>query len=319
MKRFLLLLAVLLGSIGTFTSCCKNDETVEPETIVIDAGGTFYVQILATGEEITNTAEVIKGDSLLVVYKPKSENQNKSFLISCDGMEQKRDGVFVLKKEANGTFPVVFKAECSGETEIYRATKTLNLTIPSSYFLIPMIVSVSNDLLSFVDVDLCYTDKEGAEHQYRITEKDWFKYDSYTWYTYKDENGNVVESTNVPEGCEIISEETIDDTDSHFTLQTRFLNLQENVTTTFTAHYTPKADLVLNKDNYKFMHNIDRKSATISISGVTVVDMYLPINIDLTNHTVLKENVATYVENLSQTPDVKKFRISTDGHISSDN
>ena len=291
------------------------------------SSGTFEVMSLSAYETIEQSAEVIDGDTLLIRFTPKQDYHNYSFSVSCKDLKKVNDSIFVVPRMNSGIHEVEFVASDTIGKDIYQATKTLTLNVPKSYVIIPMKVNVSADLKPFVDVELSYTDKDGNERKYLIKEEEWIKPDIKSFYEYKTEEGEIEYGFSVPEGCEIINAEAYAP-DCYYVLNTRFLDLENDVTTTFSARYIPKPDIEIDKGNYTFSHSIDRMSANISIPGRIVIDNYMSISISIDiiigesnpeepNPEETKINVMSYLEELSNNPDIKKFNISTTGSITS--
>lgn len=327
--KLMTIVMVLFQITMVFTSCCDDDSQSESKPDVPTSGnikyevkdtsaGTFLVKNISSHESFTSVADVVPEDTLLIQFTPKQDYRNYSFAIFCNDLEQLNDSIYVVPRLGAGTHNIELSAADTIGNLIYSATKELRITIPESYIIIPMIVSVSADLQPLVNVELSYTDKNGDECKYLIGEEEWIKPDSASFYKYKSEDGHIHYSGRVPEGCEILEEERYAP-NRYFILNTRFLNLTYDVTTTFTARYVPKANIELDRDSYEFTHGIDRQSARVSIPKVIVIDSYSSFNIDLTNHTVQKDNVMSYLEELSKNPDTQQFNLSTKGNITNAN
>lgn len=303
-----------------FTSCDDDDKPEPIKYTTSFTDGTFEITNLSAYEPVGNTAVVICHDTLLIKFYPKQDYENSTFTISCPELEKVNDSIFVVPNLKTGENQITLEAADTIDNIniniINKSEQVITLTIPESYMIIPLLVSVSADLKPFIDVELSYTNIEGKEQKYLIKEEEWIKPDSVTLYKYETADGKISYAYTVPEGAKILEEER-HAPNPHFSLDTRFLDLKNDVTTTFTARYIPKHDIELSREKYSFTHNIDRKSARVSIPGKIVIDAYTAINIDLTDHTVLKENVAAYLEELASKPDVKKFKLSTSGDIDS--
>lgn len=300
-----------------FTSCC-NDSDSEPIKFTTSlSDGSFEVTNLSAHEPVGSSAVVIYHDTLLIKFNSKQDYENPSFTISCRELEKVNDSIFVVPSLKTGENKITLEAaDTVNNYIIYKAEQIITFKIPESYMIIPLSVRVSADLKPFIDVELSYTDKEGKEKKYLIKEEEWIKPDSALFYKYETEDGLIGYASQVPEGAKILEEEKLA-SDPRFTLDTRFVDLKNDVTTTFSARYIPKQNVELEREEYRFTHYIDRKSAQISIPGKIVIDAYTSINIDLTDHTVRKEDVASYLEELSAKPDIKKFKLLTSGSIES--
>ncbi len=345
-------MTVYVVTMMTMVSCDGDDEN----TLVVKdtSAGTFIVKNLSTQEIIGQSAEVINKDTILIVFKPNQSYLNSTFTIICNGLEKVNDSIYVLPKdyldsgvtidgntitvskpkdlpndiEVNVLASDTIKATPDSESDyIIKAESSFKLNVAKSYVIIPLKVKISPDLKSFVDVELSYTDKDGNEQKYLIQEDEWVKPDSVTLYTYETEEGETSYGYVVPDGCKIIEEERFA-RDCYYVLNTRFLNLENDVTTTFSASYIPKPDMEIDKENYTFKHGIDRMSASISIPGTIVIDNYISFNISVDIHIGMgtddistpeetKEKVKSYLEELSNHPDTKTFSISKTGIITS--
>lgn len=327
----------------------------EPEPVVKDtSAGTFIVKNLSTQATIGQSAEVINRDTILIVFKPNQKYINSTFTIICNGLEKVNDSIYVLPKiyldsgvTTDGNTITVHKPKdlpdvievnilasdtitTTSDSEsnyVIKAESSFNLNVAKSYIIIPLKVSTSPDLKSLVDVELSYTDKYGNEQKYLIKEEEWVKPDSVTLFKYETEEGETNYGYVVPDGCKIIEEERLS-SDCYYVLNTRFLDLENDVTTIFSARYIPKPNIEIDKENYDFSHSIDRMSAKVSIPGTIFIDNYISFNIslnikigvgtdDISTPEETKEKVRSYLEELSNTPDIKKFNISKTGLITS--
>lgn len=320
-KAFNSISVVMVLFIATvcLSSCCTDDDP-EPQsnvpalTLKDSAAGTFEITNLSSRETIDQVADVIKDDTLLIRFIPKIDYRSYIFSISCNDLDKVNDSIFIVPRMTAGTHNVQLMATDTIDTNIFQAERLVTLNVPNSYFVIPLDVQLSSDLQSLVNVEISYTDKEGIERKHLIKEDEWLRPDSFFVYKYQLDGNVAIWSTNIIDGYEPVEVKKCASNPS-FTLDTRFLNLQNEIITTFTARYIPKTDLQLERNSYEFAHRIDRKSARISIPGQVNIDVYYPINIDLSNHTVTKDNVSTYLEQLSNHPDVKRFKILTNGQI----
>lgn len=350
---FKLMTAVTVCAVAMVIASCKDVENT-PMVVKDTSAGTFIVKNLSTQEIIGQSAEVINRDTILIVFKPNQSYLNSTFTIICNGLEKVNDSIYVLPKdyldsgvtvdgntitvskpkdlpddiEVNVLASDTIKATSDSESDyIIKAESSFKLNVAKSYVIIPLKVKISPDLKSFVDVELSYTDKDGNEQKYLIKEDEWVKPDIETFYEYKTENGETAYGFSVPEGCEIIHEEPYVP-DCYYVLNTRFLNLENDVTTTFSARYILKPDIEVAKENYTFKHSIDRMPANISIPGTILIDNYISFSISIDIHIGVgtdgvstpeetKEKVISYLEELSSHPDTKKFRISKTGTITS--
>lgn len=352
---FKLMAAVTVCAVAVVTTSCENTPIVKPDPIVKDtSAGTFIVKNLSTQATIGQSAEIINRDTILIAFKPNQEYINSTFTIICNGLERVNDSIYVLPKDylnsgvtTDGNtitahnpkdLPDVIEVNIlasdtittTSDSESYyiiKAESSFKLNVAKSYVIIPLKVNLSPDLKSFVDVELSYTDKDGNEQKYLIKEEEWVKPDSVTLFEYETEEGETNFGYVVPDGCKIIEEERFA-RDCYYVLNTRFLNLENDVTTTFSARYIPKPDIEIDRENYTFKHGIDRMSASISIPGTIVIDNYISFNISIDIHIGMgtddistpeetKEKVRSYLEELSNTPDIKKFNISKTGLITS--
>lgn len=307
---------VIINCKENATLSVKYHITQKGKRIDLDASaGSFEVKNLSAHESAEQVADVVPTDTFVIKFSPKQDYENFEFAISCSELKKINDSIFVVPNLETGNNDITLEAVATAGNYIYKATHTMTLKVPESYIIIPMNVVLSADLEPLVDVEMSYTDIHGNERRYLIKDEDWVRPDSASFYEYIDEEGRTVYSGRVPDGCTIVREEKYAPNHS-FSLDARFLNITSDVTTTFTARYSPKQSVELNREDYYFTHGIDRKSARVNIPGKIVIDSYSSFNIDMTDHTVMRENVAAYLEELSNKPDVKKFKLSTSGDIS---
>lgn len=314
-------LLMILALVLTFaSSCCDKEESGTEDSNVVDSySGVFTITNLSTHELIGDSANVINNDTLVIHFTPKQEyaNPNYKFEIICgQALEQIDDSTFTVPKSFSGSKSLVVSASATVDEKIYNALRIITLNVPQSYISIPMVVSVSADLKEFVDVELSYTDKNGNEQRHLVKEEEWVKPDSTTLFVYKKENGTITFGEVLPQGATLIEEERYKP-NCLFIMDARFYDLGKDITTTFCARYTLKSGIDINRENYELTHNIDRRSANIRIPSQIVIDYYIPITIDLSNHVINKGSIPSYLDALSKTPDIKRFKISTSGQISS--
>ena len=279
--------------------------------------GTLTVKNLSAHEDIVESADVIKNDTLLIHFIPKQDSLDHTFSIYSKELTKVNDSIFVVPRMDSGTHEVELMVSDTIGFEVYQAKKDLIFNVPKSYIVTPIIVEVSSDLKPFVDVELSYTDKEGFERKHLIKEEEWIKPDSVIIYKYENAEGRTAWSGKVPEGCKILGEEKYASY-PYFIMDARFLDIKTNITTTFSARYIPKSNITSDRDKYVFSHGIDRMSAKISIPETIVIDNYTSLSFDMSDKTITKENITPYLYELSQTPDVKKFNISTMGEITAE-
>ena len=298
----------------TAIASCQNDNEESPAIKNKDAG-TFIIKNLSTQKAIAEYSEVINRDTILIAFRPNQKYFNSHFSIKCEGLDRINDSLFILPKDffdngvtIKGDTIIVSKPKDipnsiavkvsatgsvsarsdKGSDDFIQADSTFTLIIAKSYALIPLQVGLSSDLLSLVDVEVSYTDLNGMSQKHRVKDHEWVK-------TYKSNDTFL------------------------FSLNARFLNIKgKEMVTTFTANYLPKEKIELDKDTYNLLHDLSMGEPTVFIPGLTVININHSTNWGLEIDDCpeyASEDVTAYLEELSNNPDVKRFKLSTSGNI----
>ena len=282
-------LAVGMAAVLMVTSCSNdnNDGNDGKKPFVDQQAGTFKI-INQSYDDGTTGPEFIAlpGDTLKVTFTPKNDYKSHTFKVSCEGLNQLNDSMFVVKKNASGSTDYTVSAEYKNETDStitnYSAQTDIEITVPESYVIIPYRLTLSQDLKELVTPEVTYTDADGKQHTFIV--KDW--------------------------------------NETEYATTTRFYvrYYKVGVTTKVEFRYIPKQDVSLTRNIYFLSRTFDRESATIHIPNMVNIDIYTTINIPLIiggdgTYGTPKEDVSTAIEELSRTVDVLKFSIDEMGHI----
>lgn len=284
-------LAVGMAAVLMVTSCVDDDDdNVEQpkKTPVTDQqAGTFKI-VNQTYDDGTTGAGIIAlpGDTLKVTFAPKADYKGLTFEMSCEGLNQLNDSMYVVTKNASGTNKITVSAAYQNETETtvikYSAQADFELTVPDSYVIIPYYLTLSQDLKELVTPEVTYTDADGKRHTFVV--KDW------------DESEYVATT----KFC------------------VRYYKL--GVTATVEFRYIPEQDVSLTRDRYYLSRQFDRESAKIHIPNSIKTETYFNIGMTLFiggdgDSGTSKEAVPAAIEELSNTVDVLKFSIDEMGNI----
>lgn len=301
-----------------FTSCSSDDDKTPKIEVKDDAAGTFVIKNLSTHASIGQNPEVINRDTILIAFRPKQDYRESTFTIMCEGLEKICDSLYILPKEffddgvkidgnvitvskpkdtpnsievkASAIDTITTRTTDNEKSFIVKSETTFTLNVAKSYAIIPLQVGLSSDLKSLVDVKVSYTDINGIEQQFQVNDDEWI-------------NSDKANDTYV------------------FTMNTRFLNIKDKeVMTTFTAHYSQKNDIVYDKKTYILAHDLSKGKGFVFIPGSSIINIGQSINWSLviggrSEYEYDSEDVATYLDDLSQNPDKKKYCISKQGEI----
>ena len=80
------------------------------------------------------------------------------------------------------------------------------------------------------------------------------------------------------------------------------------------VRYSPKAGIEKNKENYYFLHMLDRGSADVKIPNLFYIDNYNSISI-ITTPSINKNSVDSYLSKLYADPDIFKMEIDPKNNI----
>lgn len=332
MKKYLWKLATCacIGLLCTgYTSCDPDpNPTITTEIdvpIPISIGkskvdslaGSFKLKnITDSNQESSNEIIAIPGDTIQVIFEPKSEYRTNGihFVLSCSGLEPlsaNNDSMYVVNRNSNyGKLQISLRAKYEnksneGTTTLSASTiSTINVQ-SKSYIAIPYQLQVSEDLLQFVTPEITYNDPLGNKRTYRLENDDMVHSDSVTYsYTH---NGKVENQTYLP--------------NAKYSFKLRYTSLP--ATTEVTVRYIPKDNVEITRNDYDFQHRFDRMSASGILydtngSATIITDIYSNFSITINPNSPKRQTeqgIRQYIETLARTPDVKQWSISTRGKI----
>lgn len=302
-------LLLMLSAVCLLCACCDDGEkTATKQNETDTAAGTFTFSNISYDDGGKSVISALSGDTIKVVFSPKQEYMNLHFALSCPGLAQLNDSLFIVKGLRSGEHEIEVSATYERETDTqkvsYSAKSSFTVDVKDSYLTVPYVLQMSEDLLQFVTPELTYTDSEGKTRTTTLAYEDFTHSDSVTYsYTH---NGVEAYHTYLPY--------------AKYRFKQRYYSLP--TTTEVTVKYIPKNNADLSRNDYEFAHGIDRESATGVIyrdDGVhLIMESYfsLSINIDISgSDTKTKDDYRQYIEKLSTSPDVRKLSIDENGHI----
>lgn len=291
----------------------KNDNKKDSTTTI---EGTFTITNKCTGEEIVTTTDMFDQDTLCIEFEPEEKYKAQQFTISCEELSSLGNGFFVLKNRTSSPTSLLISAICKSEATQYIANKAIDVNVSHTYAVVPFWLQASQDLLLLSTAQVTYTDADGREHSFDIKDEDWERPDSITLYTFQDSEGFENYEENKAEGLEkgwTLKEEEKLGPNATYSFDVRYYHL--DIDASVTVRYKRKDGVSATADSYYLYHAIDRKSAKITIPGITVIDQYNHINLDLTDHDVSKSALDKYFNNLNSSTDTFKLNISNGGTI----
>ena len=265
----------------TISLSCSSDDEPAKRPITDNNAGEFKVSNLSLfDKQQKGELEAINGDTLKVIFTPKSDYKDIKFELSCDQLKKYNDSLYIVNAAKAGGQQLKLTAKYLNETDnsitTYTAEKDIDITIYSESVTIPYVVSVSKDLLKFVDPEVTYESSDGEKLTFTIKDSDWLK----------------------PKNTE---SENYD-----YVFNIRYTTM--GVMSTVSVKYLKKANVENDKDSYFFHHELDRRSASIKIPGAIYNDIYAPINIRIGPDT-RRDAVDSYISELSANPDVFKINV----------
>ena len=303
------------------SSCSSEDEVTQ----TVDDAGTFIVTNLSYDEGNDNlNVNALKGDTLKVIFSPKKDYKDLKFVLDCQELKKLNDSLFVVTDSKAGRYQHSLSAKYEAKTEStnisYSANNILTVNIPEAYVIIPYKVSISNDLLGFVDAELSYTDADGNDHTCVISDNQWVRSDSVRCQLWEDAKGGLhfveVEKDHAEEGWTLV-EERMELPYIYYDFIVRYYNV--GISTNVIVRYKQKESMSFDRDSYDFYHKLKRGKADVHIPNLIYIDnsfsFDLTINIGGDN-LLKKDKVKDYIDELVKTPDVIKLRIDpADGVI----
>ena len=318
-------------------SASRCEETpIDNETLMAtvkdDKAGTFSILDPSSDKELIatfyNSIVLYVGDIIKVDFKPNDEYKDYEFTISCEQLESIGNNMFVIPNslasaEAHSSIisfvggagkPVEFIASYSETKDKVKyelsATNTCRVfaySIPES-IPIKYTLKVSSELLQFITPTItCANESGGNTTSYTLKDGDWEKTEKEHILLYADEEGKhhdvwVTKGEKPEDGWTLIGE---DDYWSPYSYSFEKNYTAKNATLTATVSYQAKSDVSITQDSYEFYHKLDWYNKQRG----TVMD------VDLTDHTVKKEKVQEYIDNLVGTTEEVKLFIDKTGKI----
>lgn len=301
-------------------SCDSREEDVTDINlgVIINYGqyGKFTVTNACTGEDLNASANnMFDKDTLRIVFQPEEKYKDTLFTISCDDLKSIGDSLFVLKNRTSSPDSLLITATCQSDSTL-RAESKIGISVSHAYAVVPFWLQASQDLLLLSTAQVTYTDADGHEHTFDISDEDWVRPDSITLYLFRDNNGYEQLISDKAEGegkgWTLIEEEKLGP-NATYTFDVRYYHLGIGACVSVT--YKHKENVVTSVDTYYLYHSLDRKSADITVPNGIVVDIYNPTNIDLTNHDVSQAELNDYFSKLQSNPDIINLSISSTGDI----
>ena len=302
MKKFLH--CVLVGTIFaipcvTIMTSCSNDDDVTEQTVDerqktevtnSDAGEFKVTNISYQGTEDGLSLSALSGDTLKIIFTPKSEYSKLAFEKNYEGLEQINDSLYRVKDSRAGTHE--YKLVTSGREETndaivnLSAKGSLKVNIPEAYVIMPYIIGMTDDLQKLVTPKVTYSDAEGKNHTFMVRDEDLTKksYDDFTTYFY--------------------------------TFNVRYYKI--GITSSVSVTYVPRSNIQLNQERYYMYHSLRKGRADVHIPGLIYVDNSISLDISINiggEGGIPKGEVPAALEKLKNTPDVLRFDIFKDDGI----
>lgn len=294
----------------------KGNSGNKKDSTTVTIKGTFTITNKCTGEEIVTTTDMFDQDTLCIEFEPEEKYKAQQFTISCEELSSLGNGFFVLKNRTSSPTSLLISAICKSEATQYIANKAIDVNVSHTYAVVPFWLLASQDLLLLSTAQVTYTDADGREHSFDIKDEDWERPDSIILYTFQDSEGFEHYEENKAEGLEkgwTLKEEEKLGPNATYSFDVRYYHL--DIDASVTVRYKRKDGVSATADSYYLYHTIDRNSAKITIPGITVIDQYNHINLDLTDHDVSKSALDKYFNNLNSSTDTFKLNISNGGTI----
>lgn len=332
-KNFRLATKLLLCAlfVVSLNSCCKDDDD-EITTVSDNVAGSFKLLNPASGEELVatfyNCIKIYVGDTIKVDFTPNDKYKNCKFNINCEQLKKVGENLFVVPEalksaEAHKQFyvivgepgePVKFTASYNEVKEDVKyilsaevETRLFAYGIPEN-LLVKYTLDISQDLAQFVIPTITFPNENGnGMNSLVVKDTDWIKSNVEHVKIYSDVNGkhhHIIEGEGKqPESGWELLEEYDYLPPYYYTLDRNYTT--KNTTLTVTVSYQQKENINITEDSYEFNHKLDWNNEQRG----------LVINLDLTDHTVKKEKVQEYLDNLVGKTDEVKLYIDRTGKI----
>lgn len=308
-----LLAATALLTATTFTSCCDDDDDIivpEKSAPLKDSeAGTFIITNISTNEEIEGSSyECFAGDTLKVEFQPKQQYSTFDFNITASRLTKVSNGLFIvpnLETSNGGIISIAKNVDFEATNKTNGNKLSAKRTVPFFTYVaeadVTYSLSISPELLPFIDATLDYTTDKGTETK-SLSNNDWVRDTVYMYVFVSDEGKEMHSSSNEKqEGYTL--------TDSiayyyvYFKMNMHYTKLDTDHTVT--VRYAPKAGVEPTEESYYFRHSLFWGPATICGKNVNNVSISIGKRTD-----IKKEEVASYLEELSAAPDIVKLHLS---------
>lgn len=304
---------MLMASLISF-ACCDDIEIAMPDTYInipIVVNGTFTIRNICTGEEMNSSIKnMFDKDTLCIVFQPEEKYKDKLFTITCEDLKSIGDSLFVLKDKSLSPDSLLITATCQSDTTI-RVEDKFDISVSHAYAVVPFCLEASQDLLLLSTAEVTYTDADGQEHTFDVSDDKWVRSEGTFLYEFVDDNGQKHVTFDKTEGLDkgwtLILEKQYGP-DATYTFDVRYYHLGIDASVSVT--YKPKENITLSADTYYLYHYLDRKKADITISNGLVNDIYAPIGRNATSDYVPQSELNDYFSKLQSTPDVFKLNIT---------
>lgn len=312
-----MLLATILITATILTSC--NDD--EDETIIIPTppeksdpledseAGTFVITNVSANEEIQGSYyQCFVGDTLKVVFQPKQQYSSFDFNITASRLTKIGNDLFLvpdLDTSLGGGVSFGKNIEFEAANNTNGNKLSAKMSVPFFTYVpeadVTYSLSISSELLPFIDVTLDYTTDNGTAAK-PLTNSDWVRDTVYAYVFISDDGKEMHSSSNADrEGYTLT--DSIPYYSAHYRLNMHYTKLDTDYT--ITARYTPKTEVEATEDSYYFRHSLSWGPATICGASVNNVSISIGGKTD-----IKREEVASYLEKLSTTPDIVKLHLS---------
>ena len=337
----MLLCAMLVMSVS---SCHDDDSTeseskpnedteVKTEPINDENAGSFTLLSPVSGKELVatyhNSIVLYVGDTIKVDFRPNDKYKDYEFNISCEQLVSIGNNQFVVpaslaSEEAHSSNisgfvgdagkPVKIVATCNKTIDNveYQLSATnecriFAYSIPES-LLVKYTLEVSAELLQFVIPTIVCANEDGSKTtSYTLKDGDWEKTEKEHIVVYSDDEGkehyvSVTKGEKPGEGW--VKTYEYDSWPPYSYVFERDYTAK-NTTLVATVTYQAKDNVSVTQDSYEFYHKLKWYNKQ---RGVVM-------DVDLTDHTVKKERVQEYIDDLVGKTDEVKLYIDKTGKI----
>ncbi len=249
--------------------------------------GSFKITNLSTGEEINgHSYQCFAGDTLEVLFTPKKEYEFVPFEIEGGYFKKISDNLFVVPDLKTSVGNGISVGKTVDFQTVYNNNKDSILMCKHEFSMITYVeeadvtytLNLTRDLLQFVTATLSYTDDNGRELSFTLKNEDW------TTETFEDD-GKSVEMT-------------------YYKFPLHYTKLDRDFIVK--ASYSIIENVALTKDSYDFGHRL--KWGPANVAGASYTNISIDINVG-GDSMVKAEDVAKYLEQLTNEPDVVKVHI----------